>query len=212
MTFFGKYRGKVVDNIDPMNLGRLRVKVPAIYGDDDLNWAMPCSPFAGKNIGFFALPPVGSNVWVEFEAGNPDCPIWSGGFWGQDELPADPATEENKVFKTAGISMKLSDLKNGGGFILEVGSPSVSTPLKVELNSEGIKITDNTSSIKITSDGIELDRPSGNIKMTQDGIQIAYSPGSIKLTSSAVELCNGASSVKLSSSSVNVNNGALEVT
>ena len=49
---------------------------------------MPCAPFAGSGVGFFALPPVGANVWVEFEGGDPDYPIWSGCFWGAGEVPA----------------------------------------------------------------------------------------------------------------------------
>jgi uncharacterized protein involved in type VI secretion and phage assembly len=48
---------------------------------------MPCTPYAGRDVGFFAIPPVNSNVWVEFEQGDPDYPIWSGCFWGMNELP-----------------------------------------------------------------------------------------------------------------------------
>ena len=82
--FFGKYRGKVTRNKDPLVLGRIEVSVPSILGEGKLAWAMPCVPFAGYNAGFFAAPPINSNVWVEFEAGDPTLPIWSGCFWGQD--------------------------------------------------------------------------------------------------------------------------------
>lgn len=77
--FFGKYRGKVENNIDPMMMGRVQVSVPAVLGDGGLSWAMPCAPYAGSGVGFFAIPPTGANVWVEFEGGDPDYPIWSGG-------------------------------------------------------------------------------------------------------------------------------------
>jgi uncharacterized protein involved in type VI secretion and phage assembly len=80
--FFGKYRGQVANNIDPMLLGRIQVKVPAVLGDGDLSWAMPCVPYAGASVGLFLVPPVGANVWVEFEAGDTDYPISSGCFWG----------------------------------------------------------------------------------------------------------------------------------
>lgn len=80
--YYGKYRGKVENNIDPMQLGRIQVSAPAVLGDGTLSWAMPCTPYAGSGVGFFAIPPVGANVWVEFEGGDPDYPIWAGCFWG----------------------------------------------------------------------------------------------------------------------------------
>lgn len=211
MPFFGKYRGKVQENKDPMQLGRLKVSVPSIFGDERDIWAMPCSPFAGKNVGFFVLPPVNSNIWVEFEAGDPDYPIWTGCFWGAGEVPAVPASEEIKIFKTDSITMTLNDKQKSGGFTLEVSSPAVSVPLKITMNSSGIEIKDDKSSIKLTSNGIEISSPPGKIKMAQDGIEADSAPGKIKMASSGIDLSNGASSIKLSPSSVNVNNGALEV-
>ena len=67
MSHFGKFRGQVVNNIDPMQMGRVQVQVPAVLGDGQLSWAMPCAPFSGKDAGFFAVPPVDASVWVEFE-------------------------------------------------------------------------------------------------------------------------------------------------
>ena len=87
-SFYGKYRGMVLNNIDPMQQGRLQVQVPDVAGLIPVSWAMPCVPFAGINMGMFALPMIGSGVWVEFEQGNPDYPIWVGCFWGSAaELP-----------------------------------------------------------------------------------------------------------------------------
>ena len=81
-SFYGKYRGTVLDNIDPLQSGRLQVEVPDVAGTVPSTWALPCLPFAGTGAGFFAVPPVGSLVWVEFEQGDPDYPIWTGCFWG----------------------------------------------------------------------------------------------------------------------------------
>ena len=108
--FFGKYRGKVENNIDPLQLGRVQVSVAAVLGEGRMSWAMPCAPYAGPGVGFFAVPPVGANVWVEFEGGNSGSPIWSGCFWGDREAPALPAVPEIKVFKTDGITLTLNDL------------------------------------------------------------------------------------------------------
>jgi uncharacterized protein involved in type VI secretion and phage assembly len=87
--FFGKYRGMVLNNIDPMQQGRLQVQVPDVAGLVPASWAMPCVPIAGLQNGMVALPIIGSGVWVEFEQGNPDFPIWVGCFWGSAaEIPA----------------------------------------------------------------------------------------------------------------------------
>ena len=86
--YFGKYRGQVEINLDPMMQGRVQVSCAAVLGDGQMSWAMPCSPYGGSGVGFFMIPPVGANVWVEFEGGNIDYPIWSGCFWGVGEVPA----------------------------------------------------------------------------------------------------------------------------
>jgi hypothetical protein len=80
--YYGKYRGLVIDNIDPMQIARVMLQCPDVLGETPSSWAMPCVPSAGIQAGCFIVPPIGSQVWVEFEQGNPDYPIWTGGFWG----------------------------------------------------------------------------------------------------------------------------------
>lgn len=87
--YLGKYRGMVLNNVDPMQQGRLQVQVPDVAGLVPASWAMPCVPVAGLQNGMVALPVIGSGVWIEFEQGNPDHPIWVGCFWGSAaEIPA----------------------------------------------------------------------------------------------------------------------------
>lgn len=87
--YLGKYRGMVLNNIDPMQTGRLMVQVPDVSSLAPGSWAMPCVPVAGIQNGMFALPMIGSGVWIEFEHGDPDYPIWVGCFWGSAaEVPA----------------------------------------------------------------------------------------------------------------------------
>ena len=133
--YFGKYRGSVANNVDPQQMGRLQVSVPAILGDGQLSWAMPCVPFAGPGVGFFTLPPVGANVWVEFEGGDPDYPIWSGCFWGLGEAPALPAIEQMKVLKTDLATITINDLPGVGGVKIET-----TTGAKIEITALGITI------------------------------------------------------------------------
>lgn len=87
--YWGKYRGVVLNNLDPLQIGRLLVQAPDVAGLIPLTWAMPCVPVAGIQQGMMALPTIGSGVWVEFEHGDADYPIWSGCFWGSAaEVPA----------------------------------------------------------------------------------------------------------------------------
>jgi uncharacterized protein involved in type VI secretion and phage assembly len=87
--FYGKYRGTVLNNVDPMMQGRLQLIVPDVAGLLPVTWALPCVPLAGIQNGMVALPMIQSGVWVEFEHGDPDFPIWVGCFWGSAaEVPA----------------------------------------------------------------------------------------------------------------------------
>ena len=196
--YFGKYRGRVEDNADPRQIGRLQVSVPALLGNTIKLWAMPCVPYAGKNVGFFALPPKGANVWVEFEAGNIDYPIWVGCFWNEGEMPVKPAVADTKVFKTDAIELKLSDARNAGGVTLDIKSPAVSTPITITADSKGFKLAIRSAQVTVSPSAIDivLDPSSAQIKLSRGGIQIK----------------NGGAQVKLDQVKVSLNNGALEVT
>ncbi len=87
--FLGKFRGTVINNVDPMNQGRIQALVPDVSTVLPTSWAMPCVPMAGIQTGVLAVPPIGGGVWIEFEQGDPDYPIWVGGFFGSAaEIPA----------------------------------------------------------------------------------------------------------------------------
>ena len=89
VRYYGKYRGTVINNVDPMRLGRIQVQVPDVHGVVPSTWAMPCVLSSGIQNGMIWLPMIGAGVWVEFEQGNPDYPIWVGGWWGSAaEVPA----------------------------------------------------------------------------------------------------------------------------
>lgn len=107
--FYGKYRGVVVQNIDPMQIGRIQAIVPDVAPTPS-SWAMPCVPWAGINTGVFTVPPLGGGVWIEYERGDPDYPIWVGGFWGTAaEVPLMARTVPPAL---AGFTIQTT-LKNG---------------------------------------------------------------------------------------------------
>lgn len=158
--FFGKYRGKVENNVDPLQLGRIQVSVPAIYGEGRNSWALPCVPFAGAGVGFFMIPPAGANVWVEFEGGDPDYPIWAGCFWDPGDVPALPAIAENKVLKTAAGTITLSEVPGLAGITIETA-----VGMTIALTATGIEITNGQGST-IQLQGPQVSVNNGALEVT----------------------------------------------
>jgi len=150
-AFFGKYRATVVDNVDPLFLGRIMMQVPAIQGAL-LNWAMPCSPYAGPGVGLYAMPPIGANIWVEFESGDPDYPIWTGCFWAEGELPQTPRPlgPETKLFKTEFITMIFDDLPDEGGFSIQCATPATDISLSITADSSGMTLAAGGTTVQLT--------------------------------------------------------------
>lgn len=166
--YYGKYRGLVIENLDPEQIGRVMVQVPDVLGEFPSSWAMPCVPAAGIQAGCFIVPPIGSQVWVEFEQGNPDYPIWTGGFWGLvADVPifatAPPAIPpgQNIVLQTTGENMVMvSDAPPSpitGGIVLK----SVSGAMIV-VNETGIYL-DNGQGATISLIGPTVDVNFGSL-------------------------------------------------
>jgi hypothetical protein len=161
--FYGKYRGFVVSTEDPKRLGRVTLQVPSVLGPEVVTgWAMPCVPYGGhKNQGCFCVPEVGAGVWVEFEEGDLEFPIWVGTFWsepgGESEIPglngADGKEQKNeqkpptrKILKTGkGHTIQFEDA-DGEEMVIIV---EAAHKHMVTLNKEGIQITDGISGNKI---------------------------------------------------------------
>src|SRR5689334_4447142 len=120
--YYGKYRGIVSDNKDELGLGRLRAVVPAVKGQNETSWALPCVPFAGKGVGWFMIPPEKALVWIEFENGDWDQPIWSGCFWDPGQVPASPAVPDLKVLKTQSGAITINEQKGKTGITIETSS------------------------------------------------------------------------------------------
>ena len=158
-TYYGKYRGKVENNIDPLQQGRVQISCPAVLGDGSLSWAMPCVPYAGSGVGFFAIPPTGANIWVEFEGGDPDYPIWSGCFWAGGELPASPASPDVKVLKTTAGTITINDASGAAGITIETADGK-----KIVMDSGGIEITVGQAVVKLSGPTVSVN--SGALEVT----------------------------------------------
>jgi uncharacterized protein involved in type VI secretion and phage assembly len=154
--FFGKYRGAVTDIQDPLQQGRIRARVPDVLGDNESGWAMPCFPFAGSGMGFFGLPKVGAGVWIEFEHGDPDYPIWSGCWYGDtSEVPSAllaPPYKKVLIATEGGQSITLDDTPGAGGITLETSGGQ-----KLKILATGIEIDNGTgATIKLTGPSVKI--------------------------------------------------------
>lgn len=162
-AFYGKYRGVVSDIQDPLMIGRIKARVPDVLGNDESGWAMPCAPFGGDGMGFFALPKVNAGVWIEFEGGDPDYPIWSGCWFGSAaEVPPAllaPPYKKMLIKTEGGQTITLDDTPGIGGIILE---------------------TSGGQKISITPTGIEIDNGMGaTLKLT--GPQVNVNSGALEV-------------------------------
>ncbi|MGH7597042.1 MAG: phage baseplate assembly protein V [bacterium] len=172
--YYGKYRAFVVDNADPENRGRLRLRVPSILGNEVVSgWALPCAPYGGAaNQGFFFIPEVDAGVWVEFEAGNLDYPVWVGTFWskpgGTTEVPQ-PADGQSpptsKMIKTLKHTIELADEDGSEAIKIEDSNGN-----KIILDSNGTKIEDkNGNKITLDSSGMQVEDKNSNV-IIMDGL------------------------------------------
>jgi len=222
MEYQGKHRGKVVNNLDPFMQGRIIALVPTV-SDLPLTWATPCVPYGGRGVGFFAVPPIGANVWIEFEGGDPGKPIWTGCFWGKGEAPVQPAVPTTKVFKTELVTLSVNDLT--AELKLEVKTPAglqtvLMNPAGIKLSSNAVTVTiaqqaielkNTTASVSVAPQAVSLKNGSASAEIAPQSVSLKNGAASIDISPASIGLKNGASSVDLSPASVSLNKGALEV-
>lgn len=154
--FHGKYRGIVTDIQDPLMQGRIKAKVPEVFGDNESGWALPCLAFGGSQMGLFVLPDVGAGVWIEFEHGDPSFPIWVGSWFGSKaDMPSQlmsPPYKKTMIMTKAGHSITFDDSQGAGGITLLTAGGQ-----KIALTSQGIEIDNgNGATIKLSNNQISL--------------------------------------------------------
>jgi len=154
--YWGKYRGTVTDINDPLMQGRVKANVQDVLGDQESGWAMPCAPFGGDQTGFFALPKVGAGVWIEFENGDPDYPIWAGCWWGSPaEVPPlllAPPYKKLMIVTEGGQTVTLDDTPGISGITLETSGGQ-----KIVVSATGIEIDNGMgASIKLTGPQVSI--------------------------------------------------------
>jgi uncharacterized protein involved in type VI secretion and phage assembly len=157
-NYHGKYRGTVANNVDPMQKGRVQAMVPDVLGTMPSTWAMACVPFTGLQAGLWAVPPVGAGVWIEFEQGDINYPIWTGGWWGAASdvpglaLAVPPAVSHVVMQTTSQNSISISDAPGPSGGLLFKSS----TGAMIMINDTGITITNGQASIILAGTSVTI--------------------------------------------------------
>jgi uncharacterized protein involved in type VI secretion and phage assembly len=164
--YYGKYRGIVVNNVDPEQRGRIQAIVPDVSTVIPTTWAMPCLPVGGIQMGMFTVPLIGAGVWIEFEQGDPDFPVWVGCFWGTAaEVPTMARTVPPAV---PGITLQ-TPLQNGitisdvpgptGGILLKTAAGALISVSSVGItisNGQGATIMMNGPSVSINETALVI--------------------------------------------------------
>jgi len=162
--YYGKYRGLVLNPVDVAFNGKVLASV--IVGGLPLQvQAEACTPYAGPGVGFYAIPPVGAGVWIEFEEGDLDKPIWAGCWWKEGEVlalltpdiapPPSPASAAALVvLRTPTARLKLSTLTGEVTLesLLPPGSPAL--PTAVHITPVMIEITFGVNTVRLTPAGV----------------------------------------------------------
>jgi Type VI secretion system/phage-baseplate injector OB domain len=150
--FYGKYVAIVVDNDDPKGLARVRVKVPEVFGEETTGWCLPCSPLAGPGTGVAAVPPVDSQVFVEWSGGDTSrVPIWSGGAWPDGDGIEDAGPDAIVLTTPAGHRVIVRDTSGGEAIEIEAASGA-----KIVLDGDGVLVEFGSQKLALSRTSISL--------------------------------------------------------
>lgn len=195
--YYAKYTGVVVDNQDAQKLGILQVSVPTIFPPDERVPARAALPF-----GHFFVPEVDTRVWVEFEGGDPEFPLWTGvqhsaGTW-PDEAAASPPTV--RAVKTVSGHLLIFDDTDGAESIILTDGKNAH---ELRFDADGVTLTDgkNGHVIVFDSGGVTITdgKNSHEIAMSSSTVDIKHGGGMAKVTleASGVKAECGASKLEI---------------
>ncbi len=195
---YGVVVGIVTNNKDPDSLGRVKVKIPRISGEDESNWARVISFMAGKERGAFYLPEVDDEVLVAFEYGDINIPYVIGSLWnGKDKPPItnDDGKNNFRIIKSrSGHIIRLDDTD---------GKEKIEIVDKTEKNMIIIDSKENKISIKSEKD-IEISAPNGKVTIEATNIE-AKSSASAKIEASSSMDLKASGTMTVKGATVNIN-------
>ncbi len=162
--YFGKYRGIVQEVGEGDDLGKIKAEVPEVYGRGERDeggtvispWALPCVPFAGQNHGLVVLPEEGDGVWIEFEAGDPSRPIWTGCWWADGEMPKAGGPQTRVLVTSGGHGVVLDDSDNKLQLLHSGGAELTMTDNDITLKIGQTQIVLSSSGVNINNGAFEV--------------------------------------------------------
>lgn len=195
---YGVVVGIVTDNKDPDKLGRVKVKIPRLSGEDESNWARVISFMAGKEMGGFFLPEVNDEVLVAFEYGDINIPYVIGSLWNGKDSP--PLTNDDG-------KNNFRIIKSRSGHVIRLDDTDGQEKIEILDKSENNKIIIDTKEKKISlkSDkDIEISAPNGKVKIEAMDIE-AKSSASTKIEASSTMDLKASATATLKGATVNIN-------
>jgi Type VI secretion system/phage-baseplate injector OB domain len=171
--YYGKYRGVVADNVDLDQQGRITATVLDVLGDVPTTWALPCLPVTGMiglQSGMYVVPPIKANVWIEFEHGDVNKPIWSGCYWGdKSQIPTAALNEDPATPPILMQSVGQNSVMIGGdpltGITISCGPAELTTSPQITLDPTGITLSVGACSIKISVSSVSINDGALNISL-----------------------------------------------
>ena len=161
----GVHSAIVVDNVDPANGGRVKVRLPQVLvagGGAHEAWARIATLMAGANRGTWFIPDVGDEVVVAFEQGNLDCPYILGSLWSSGNPPPGTMAVDNNNKKLVrsrnGVQITLDDQDGRESIIIETPGGQ---KLTLEDGPGAVVLTDsNGNSVELRTNGITVNAAS----------------------------------------------------
>jgi uncharacterized protein involved in type VI secretion and phage assembly len=176
----GVFPAVVIDNVDPENLGRVRVRLPQGGAPGDSGtWARMATLMAGKNRGTWFIPDVNDEVLVAFEAGDMRRPYVLGCLWsGTNPPPETMDTNNNKKLLRSrnGVKITLDDQSGQESFVVETPGGQRVT---LKDGPGSIALTDNNgNSVKLDTSGIVVN---ASAKVTINASQVEINSGMVSV-------------------------------
>jgi len=176
----------VLDNVDPLELNRLLVEVPTLPAVA-ASFALPSSPYGGLQVGLVLTPPIGANVWVSFENGDPAYPVWVGCFWTEGQKPLLAETPTQQLLCTGSINAMVEDLPGAGEILVTATEPGFSLPITASANSELLSLTVGEAVASASAEEASLLLEPTSLLCTSEGL-VVEAPGAVEVAVPALSV------------------------
>ena len=173
--------GRVVENADPLGLGRVRVQMMwQEAGSEKTPWIRLLQPHSGSGKGFYFVPEIGEEVLVGFQGGNAEKPYVIGTQYNGKEKSgyADKENSIKAVHTRSGNRLLLNDetgdvsLESQKGQTIAIfygnGNIEIKAPETMTLNAKNLNI--NVSQNMTTNVGMNASENVGMNKTTSIGL------------------------------------------